>query len=410
MSSPQRPCPQAALLTPLGPAGITVLQVIGSGALDCVGSILRDAKNSKINLVDKPDNIIRGYIIDPIDQQRIDEVLVHAQLLPKPSYELVDICCHGGVRPGQKIMETLALAGARLVQAKDLPGAGFAGFINRSSCGIAAEVLDHVCRARTDLVVRILLEQLEGGLTAELNRLGSEDLSAERPRQAINQLLATWIWGQRLATPATIAVIGPTNAGKSSLANLFSGQRGSIVTSQPGTTRDWVTHHVSLDGLPIVLIDTAGHREPADALEAEAIARAVQQSRHADVQLFVIDGASRQVRLPDLAKQIPTVVALNKADLDAWSLDAVPSDLADDTCIIKTSAVTSLGRAELTSALLKVLGCENLSRTGPVVFTERQKNCLQRAVDVLAGTSRPKQNRLGMANDSLNECLHGPDI
>ena len=125
------------------------------------------------------------------------------------------------------------------------------------------------------------------------------------------------------------------------------------------------------------------------------------------MQLCVIDGASGQVRLPDLAKQIPTVVAVNKADLDTWSLDAVPPELADDACIVKTSAVTGLGRAELTSSLLKALGCENLSRTGPVVFTERQRNCLQRAAEVLADISRPKQDRLGIANDSLNECLHG---
>jgi small GTP-binding protein len=304
-------------------------------------------------------------------------------------------------------METLAVAGAQPVEAKDLPGAGFAGFVDRGSTGIAAEVLDHVCRARTDLVVRILLEQLEAGLTAQLNRLLSEDFSTEQLPGAINQLLATWTWGKRLTTPATIAVIGPTNAGKSSLANLLSGQPGSIVTSQPGTTRDWVTHHVSLDGLPIILIDTAGHREPVDALEAEAISRAVQQSRHVDVQLVVIDGASRQGRLPDLAKQTPTVVAVNKADLDTWSLDAVPPELADDTCIIKTAAVTGLGWAELTSALLKAIGCKNLSRTGPAVFTERQRNYLQRAVHALQEDS---QESLDVARNALLECLHGIDI
>ena len=276
--------------------------------------------------------------------------------------------------------------------------------------GIAAEVLDHVCQARTDLVVRILLEQLEGGLTSGLNHLLSKDFSTEQLLQKTDQLLATWAWGKRLTTPATIAVIGPTNAGKSSLANLLSGQSGSIVTSQPGTTRDWVTHHVSLDGLPIVLIDTAGHRESADALEAEAIARAVQQSRHADVQLVVIDGASSQVRLPVLAKQTPTVLAVNKADLDTWSLDAVPPDLANDTCIIKTAAVTGQGQAELTSALLKALGCENLSETSPVVFTERQRSCLQQAADILADINRPEQDRLDIAKASLSECLHGGGI
>ena len=71
---------------------------------------------------------------------------------------------------------------------------------------------------------------------------------------------------------------------------------GETTTSEPGTTRDWVSHHVSLNGLPIVLIDTAGHREAADALEAEAIERAIEQSHHADAQLVVIDGAGVSIR------------------------------------------------------------------------------------------------------------------
>ena len=406
MSSAQRPGPQAALLTPLGPAGITVLQVIGSGAVDCVGRILRNAKNLEINLAGKEGKIVRGCVIDPNDQQRIDEVLVHYQRLVESDCELVDICCHGGVRPAQKIMEALAVAGARLVEAGDLPGAGFAGFVGQSPCGVAAEVLQHLCGAGTELVVQILLEQLESGLTTELDRLLKENPSVEESVRAINKLLGSWTWGKRLTTPATIAVIGPTNAGKSSLANLLSGQAGSIVTSEPGTTRDWVSHHASLDGVPIVLIDTAGHRDPADSLEAEAIERAIEQSRHADMQLVVIDGVSGQARLPKVAKQIPMVVAVNKADLDGWSVEAVPSELRDYVCI-KTSAVTGLGQKELTLAMLKALGCENVSESGAVVFTERQRNCLQRAVDILGDSRLSEQDRLRISEGLLNECLGG---
>ena len=407
MNSAQPQCPQAALLTPLGPAGITVLQVVGHGASDLVQRILRDTNNKQIDLVSQSGRVVHGYIIDTNDQQRVDEVLVHCLHLAEPICEAVDICCHGGARPGQKIMETLAAAGAWPVRAKDLPGAGLAGLSDptgRNLDGVAAEVLSHLCQAGTELVVRILLEQLEGGLTAQLNRLLNEDLSVEQLAPAIDRLLSTWTQGQRLSTPAAVAIIGPTNAGKSSLANLLSGRRGSIVTSRPGTTRDWVTHHVSLDGLPIVLIDTAGHRPPADTLEAEAIRRAIEQSRCADVQLLVIDGTDRQTRLMHLARQKPTVVAVNKADLDTSPLDAVPPQLADYTCV-RTSAVTGQGTAELTLELLKALGCENLSRTGPVVFTQRQKNCLQRVADLaVAG-----QESLDAAKQALRECLQGPD-
>ena len=398
---------RAALLTPLGPAGITVVQVIGCGAVDLVRKILRDPKNQPINLQGKSSRIIRGYVVEG-SERRVDEVLVAWQPLAEPIGEAVDICCHGGVRPGQKIMAVLAEAGALPVDARDLPAAGFASLAEHTAGsyrGVAAEVLNHLCRAGTDLVVRILLEQLEGGLTAELNRLLSEDLSVQKLAQAIDQLLATWTWGKRLTEPATIAITGPANAGKSSLANLLSGRRGSIVASQAGTTRDWVSHHVSLDGLPVVLIDTAGHRNAADALEAQAIRRAIQQSRHADLQLLVIDGTTRSAHLPKATA--PTVVAVNKADQDAWSLD-VPPEFTECTCV-KTSALTGLGREELTSALLEVLGCRKLSQGGTLVFTKRQRNCLQRAANALGDVSQTAKARLDAAKQALLECLQGSD-
>ena len=394
---------RAALLTPLGPAGITVLQVVGCGAVDLVRKILRDPKNRPINLEGKSNRIIRGYIVDA-SESRVDEVLVCWQRLAEPIDEAVDICGHGGIRPGQKIMAVLAEAGARPVDAQELPAVGLASLAELtggSYRGVAAEVLNHLCRAATDLVVRILLEQLEGGLTAELNRLLSEELSVEQLGQSIDQLLATWTLGKRLTEPATVAVTGPVNSGKSSLANLLSGQRGSIVNSQAGTTRDWVSHHVSLDGLPVVLIDTAGRRSATDALEAQAIRRAVQQSRHADLQLLVIDGTIRSVHLPE--PNAPTVVAVNKADLDDWSFDVIPPEFAECICV-KTSALTGLGLAELTLALLKALDCESLSLGGPVIFTDRQRRYLQQAAHALEHKSEEPSN---LVRESLAECLHG---
>jgi len=407
---------RTALLTPLAPAGITVVQVVGCGAVNLVQCILRDARNQQIDLAAKSGRLVHGYIVEASDLQRVDEVLVHWSTfgeLAEPTCEVVDICCHGGVRPGQKIMEVLALAGAQPVEVQDLPGAGLAGLIaltGGSYQGVAGEVLSQLCRAGTDLIVRILLEQLEGGLTAELNRLLSEKLSVKQVAQAIDRLLATWTWGKRLTEPASVAITGLVNAGKSSLANLLSGQRGSIVTSQAGTTRDWVTHQTSLDGLPVILIDTAGHRHAADALEAEAIRRAIEQGRQADVQLLVIDGTSHPAHLPN-AKHLSetsavtsTVVAVNKADLDGWSFDVISPELTECTCV-RTSAVTGLGREELILALLKALGCEKLSQGGPVVFTDRQRDCLQRAAGVLGDNSQPAISRLPIAKAAISQCL-----
>ena len=404
MNPPSSEFTQAALLTPLGPAGITVVQLIGPGAAQVLEPLLRDARGRKIQLHDdKTDSIVHACMIDQTDQ-RIDEVILCLMRSGEQTCQAIDICCHGGVRPGQKIMEVLSAAGVRAVQAGDLPGGGFAGFLEISGGayrGIAAEVFTSLGQARTPTVVRILLEQLQGGLSAELQRLLSENISNLQLAQAIDRLLATWMWGRHLSTPVAIALAGPANAGKSSLANVLSGRQASIVTSKPGTTRDWVTHDGSLAGLPVVLIDTAGHRHPADALEAEAIRRATRQSRRADVQLLVIDGTSLDSHLPELPPDSTIVVALNKADLPGFSPRALPRQLTGYPCV-KTSAITGLGLEELTLALLKALASEQFDRGGAVVFTERQNKCLQFARSLLA---EEKDNSLRQAKNALRQCL-----
>ncbi len=403
MSPSKSPLIQAALLTPLGSAGITVLQVVGCGAVDLLATVLRDGNGQPIDLPPNTGKIHHGYIVEP-DGQRVDEVILCVSKLTRQGTQAVDICCHGGVRPAQKIMEVLTAAGASPVQANDLPGAGLAQFVDLAGGtyhGVAGEVLNALCRATTNLTVRILLEQLQGGLTAQLRRLLSEELSPQQLRHPIERLLASWNWGRRLVTPPTLAIIGPVNAGKSSLANLLSSRPASIVTSRPGTTRDWVTHQTSLDGLSVVLIDTAGHRDTLDPLEAQAIHRAAQQSRLADLQLIVIDGSKRTQTLPQLSDHIPTVVALNKADLKGFSAKALPPELAHWPCV-QTSIVTSQGRQELTAALLKALNCQKLRDGGAVVFTQRQKECLDRADQALRAEAAPD---LQAAQKALAQCL-----
>lgn len=396
---------KAALLTPLGSAGITVLQVAGRGAADLLATVLRDGRGQPIELAGTAGKIHHGYIVET-DGQRVDEVVLCLSQLNRQSLQVVDICCHGGVRPAQKIMEVLTIAGAQPVQAQDLPGAGLTEFVELvggSSHGVAGEVLNALCLAHTGLTVRILLEQLQGGLTAQLQRLLNEELSPEQLGQAIDSLLASWDWGRHLTTSPTVAIIGPANAGKSSLANMLSSRPRSIVTSHPGTTRDWVTHQTSLDGLSVVLIDTAGHRDSVDALEAQAIRRAAEQSRLADLQLLVIDGSKRTQTLPQLCEKTKTIVALNKSDLNGFSAKAVPAELAHWPCV-KTSALTGQGCQQLTTALLKALKCQKLHDDAPVVFTERQKKCLEKAAKALRLTAEPD---LQAAKKALAQCLGG---
>ena len=396
---------RVALLSPLGLAGITTLQVAGQRTGDFVGGVFRDGKSRKIAPGFEQNKIYHGYIVDQ-DGGHIDRVLVCCSELRQAGSEVVDICCHGGFRPGQKVMETLVAAGACAVDASELPGAGLGEFVDLAGGsyeGVAGEALVELCRARTELAVEILSGQIQGGLVEKLRRLISEALSAEQLRCELDVLLDSWRWGRRLTELGKIAVVGAVNAGKSSLANCLSGQSGSIVTSEAGTTRDWVTHETSLGGVPVILIDTAGHRETTDPLELEAIRLAEQQASHADVQLMVIDGSRSRQSQPKLCEGIKTVIAVNKADVQGFSLDVVDADLAKWPCV-GTSAVTGQGLGEVTLALFRALGCEGIGRAGAVVFTERQRDCLQEAVDVL---SKGGAESLGAAKQALRKCLGG---
>jgi tRNA U34 5-carboxymethylaminomethyl modifying GTPase MnmE/TrmE len=164
-----------------------------------------------------------------------------------------------------------------------------------------------------------------------------------------------------------------------------------------------------LDGLSVVLIDTAGQRVPVDALEAQAILRASEQARLADLQLLVIDASVSTQSLPPLAEGIETVVALNKADLNGFSAKNVPAQLAHWPCV-KTSALTSQGRKDFIAALLKALNCHKLRDGAAVVFTERQRKCLSRADEALKAAGEPD---LRVVKKALTECLgmaSSPDI
>ena len=187
------------------------------------------------------------------------------------------------------------------------------------------------------------------------------------------------------AMPLRVALVGPPNAGKSSLANALSDRSASIVSAIAGTTRDWLEIPGEIHGYPVVWLDTAGLRRSADALEAASIERTHEVMAGADAILFVLDGspearAARQEFARCYANDRPTCVAVNKADCMA-SGAVVHAAERWQVPITRVSATERTGLDRLIKSLLGALGRDMAAAGSVSPFTKRQRQLLRRAAE-----------------------------
>jgi tRNA modification GTPase len=340
--------------------------------------------------------------------------------------DLLELQVHGG----PTIMQLLLLALARLPGLRPADPGEFSrrAFLHGRIDLTAAEGLADLVAAETRAQARQALRQLEGELGRLYDRWSQELVSAlarleaeidfapdqevaddmlALVRPALTRVSAEMAHhlddahrGERLRTGLTIAVIGPPNAGKSSLINWLAQREVAIVTAEPGTTRDVLEVHLDLDGYPVTLLDTAGLRAPVGEAEAEGVRRARQRAAQADLRLALFDGAlwpdvdSATLELLDA----DTLVAVNKADLGR--LDAAP--LLAGRRAMPLSCLTGAGL----DALLELLGAQARAQmaTGmaPVLTRARHRAALQAAREALVrGMGPAPQGELALVAEDL---------
>ncbi|MFO8008416.1 MAG: GTPase, partial [Candidatus Brocadiia bacterium] len=357
---------------PLGEGGIGIIAVWGSGATSVLGNLFRGTKVGATEL--PPGRIAHGTVRR--GEQVLDEVLLARTEPPHEGVEppCFELNCHGGVAAVRAVMRRLEEAGARRTA---WPGPAPGGLPALSEEGIRARAMAALPRAQTRLGAAMLLHQAGGALHAETERIASlqENNRTKEARKRLRALLGTVPLGRALLEPPRVALLGPPNAGKSTLFNALLEQERVIVHHEPGTTRDVVRETVSVRGVPFELMDAAGIGEAADDLEAEAMRRARALAAECDMALVVFDARNGPPAaiLREVAS-VRRVLVANKADL----LDGTPAGVADDQAVV-LSALEGTGLDELEEALLAPYAAAlPACRAGDaVVFGDELRDALQ---------------------------------
>ena len=333
----------AAIATPTGEGAVAIVRISGPDAEAIASAIFVRKQNRSGKL--RSHMLYYGSICDPRSARILDNVLLTVMRQPR-SYTgepVVEIHCHGGAFLVRQIFGLVLRHGARHADPGEFTKRAFLN--GRIDLSQAEAVLDLI-RARTDKGIDLAVQNAEGLLSKFVSNLREElvdilvqveaaiDFPEEeiellqRPtliakintlRGKISNVLSTYEWGRLHREGARVCICGRPNVGKSSLLNALLGEPRVIVSATPGTTRDVIEDSLNLDGLPVVLWDTAGIRETEDAVEKIGVGLSRDHLAKADAVVAVLDG-SESVTKDDISllvdiDQGKSLIAINKNDL-----------------------------------------------------------------------------------------------
>ena len=403
-----------AISTPPGRGGIGIVRLSGVQSVEIASSFLRLPKPLTHT------HALRADILDLESEdtehtKRLDEAVVTFFQAPN-SYtreDIVEIAAHGSPVVLESVVRAAIARGARLARPGEFTERAFlSGRIDLTQAEAVRDLID----AQTLYQAKIASEQMEGALSRRIRPIKQElvhliaELEAgidfaeddielmpsatiasriaaiEEPLQA---LAASFAYGRVVRDGISLSIIGRPNAGKSSLFNCLVQRERAIVTAAPGTTRDLVTERVSLGGIPLDLIDTAGLRQAEDEAESLGIQKSREAMADADVVLLVLDATADVLTQEEstLLEQMRTrraLVVVNKIDLPSGRAENWATQLRDEHIFpIETSALTGKGIPALQARILTLMRGEGKESETGLMTNLRQQQAVSESLQAL---------------------------
>ncbi len=320
-----------AISTPSGIGGIAIIRISGNNAID-IADTLFHAKNKSKRLSNCPAySITFGTIKNPTDNTIVDEVLVSLFRAPHSftGENMVEISCHGSQYIQQEILRLLIKQGCQLATAGEFTQRAFLnGRLDLSQAEAVADIISSQSASEH----RIAMNQMRGAFSNELSDLRNQLLHfaslieleldfgdheelefadrselkslIETINKRITKLINSFSTGNAIKKGIPVAIVGETNAGKSTLLNLLVGEEKAIVSNIHGTTRDLIEDTVNINGVMFRFIDTAGIRQTSDEIEIIGIERSFQTIQRADIILWIVDCTDVTEHIGWLAEKI----------------------------------------------------------------------------------------------------------
>lgn len=416
----------AAISTATGNGGIGIIRMSGKDTFSILKKIFRTKENKEINIKNINGYTMKyGFIIDSETQEKIDEVLVSFFKNPK-SYTKEDMCeinTHGGMIIERKILQICLKNGATLAEPGEFTKKAFIN--GRIDLSQAESIIDLI-NSKTEKEAKASINQLQGELSSKIKEIKSDlldimadiEASIDYPEYDIEeitdkeinnklikiknkliQLDETFNNGKILKEGIKTAIIGKPNVGKSSLLNKILKEDRAIVSEIEGTTRDTIEELVTIKGIPLKIIDTAGIRNATDKIEEIGVKKAINIIKEAELILAVFDNTksltTEDKEIIKLIENKNAIILLNKIDEKNKILEKEEVIKNNKNKIIKISAKEGIGIEEIYNEIEKIFNIKQIDTDKEIIITNiRHKNQIELAIKNIDNCLQTVKNKL----------------